>query len=57
MLPGIDNFAHIGGLVGGYLSTMALGVNEKSTKKEKFNGFLVLFILWAFLLYVGLYIK
>ena len=57
MLPGIDNFSHIGGLVGGYLSTMALGVNEKSTKQEKVNGTLVLILLWAFLLFIGFNVK
>ena len=49
MIPGIDNFAHIGGLIGGYLSSMALGVSDKSTVKEKVNGWVVLVLLIAFL--------
>lgn len=46
---GIDNFAHIGGLIGGVLSTVAVGVKYKSTKFEMVNGLIVLLILIAFL--------
>lgn len=53
----IDNAAHIGGLVGGYLSTMLVGVNEKATKSEKVNALIVLVILWGFLFYVGMYLR
>lgn len=51
--PGIDNFAHIGGLVGGALATVALGVKYKSTKFERINGWIVLIILLGFLLFMG----
>ena len=42
-IPGgnIDNFAHIGGLFGGFTSTMALGIKYKSNKFEKINGTIV----------------
>ena len=49
MLSGIDNAAHIGGLIGGYLATMALGITGKSTKVDQLNGYIVLVIYLAFL--------
>ena len=52
MVPGIDNFAHIGGLVGGYLLTMVLGVPGKTRKSDRINGSIVLILLIAFLSYM-----
>jgi len=51
---GIDNYAHIGGLIGGALATMWLGVKYKSTKTEMVNGFVVLSILIGFLVFMTL---
>ena len=53
MLSGVDNFAHIGGLIGGVLCTMALGVSGKSTKSEMINGWIISFIYLAFIIYLG----
>lgn len=52
LVPGIDNFCHIGGLVGGYLITMVLGVPGKSRKSDRINGAIVLVLLVAFLSYM-----
>ena len=37
--------AHIGGLVGGYLLTMALGIPGKYRKSDKINGTIVTILL------------
>lgn len=53
--PGIDNAAHIGGLVGGILTSMALGVKYKSENYEKINGLILLIILIVFLIYMNFF--
>lgn len=56
-MTGIDNAAHIGGLIGGVLASMALGVPEKSNKTEKLNGLIVLAIYFGFIIYMAFMMK
>ena len=52
-LSGIDNFAHIGGLLGGIGVTMALGVDGKSKKYESINGIIITTIFIIFEIYMA----
>lgn len=49
IIPNIDMSAHIGGLVGGLLATMATGIEKKSSKSDKTNGIICLIVLIIFL--------
>ena len=51
---GVDNAAHIGGLIGGALVTIGLGIKDKSTKFEQINGTITSIILYAFAFYMAL---
>lgn len=53
ILTGIDNFAHIGGLIGGILATMAVGVPDKSKKGDNINGCILLGIYLVFIIYLA----
>lgn len=52
LIAGIDNFGHIGGLIGGILCTMALGIDGKSKTFEKINGMICLLAFIGILIYV-----
>jgi rhomboid protease GluP len=51
----ISSSAHIGGLIGGILISMALGVPKKSTTSERINGTIVTIILVGFLVYMSIF--
>ena len=53
-MPNIDNWAHIGGLIGGAAMTMAIGVKDKSSTFEKVNGWVIAMAVLAFFAYMGL---
>ena len=50
---GIDNAAHIGGLLGGIIASIAVGIPDKSTKFEKTNGWIILMIFICFIVYLS----
>lgn len=52
LVEGIDNYCHIGGLIGGLFATMAVGIDGKSKTSERINGLVCLIIFIAFLLYL-----
>ena len=55
MIPSIDNFAHLGGLIGGYLAAMMVGIKYKTTKSEKINSTIVIILLILFLIYMAFF--
>lgn len=55
MLTGVDNFAHIGGLVGGITTAMAVGLTTRSGKTDKLNGIIITILLFAFLIFMNFF--
>ena len=54
-VSGIDNFAHIGGLIGGTLMSIALGVKDKSSWFERINGWIITIVFLAFSVYMAFF--
>ena len=52
MTTSINNLAHIGGLIGGVLVSMAVGVKYKSNKVDITNGIIMTLIFTGFLCYM-----
>ena len=52
MIPGIDNAAHIGGLIGGIFISMACGVIYKSKKSERINGIILTTLFIGFMMFL-----
>ena len=52
MIPSINLYAHIGGLLGGMLIASAVGIKYKSSKFERLNGIFASIILVGALFYI-----
>lgn len=52
-LSGINMFAHLGGLIGGFLISSAVGVKYKTSKFERTNSIICSIILIVLLTYLG----
>lgn len=55
MVPMIDNYGHIGGLVAGITTAMAFGFTTKSGANDKINGLILTIILFGFLIYMNFF--
>lgn len=52
MIPGIDISAHIGGLIGGILTSMFIGIGDKGRRSDEINGLIVLVLMILFMCYL-----
>lgn len=52
LIQGIDLFAHIGGIIGGLLVSMAIGIGDKGRKSDQINGAIVLILMAAYMFYM-----
>lgn len=55
VISGIDVAGHIGGLIAGILTAMALGVPEKGKTNDRINGIILLLIYLAFIVYMAFF--
>lgn len=55
MMTGVDNFAHIGGLVAGITTAMATGFTTKSQTSDKINGIIITAMLFGFLIFMNFF--
>ncbi len=54
-IPNIDQFAHLGGLAGGVIMSMAVGLENKSSKSSQINGIIISILSILFLIYVAFF--
>ncbi len=52
LIPGVDIMAHVGGLIGGAFTMMAVGVPGKANKRSMINGIICTLLLIGFLSYI-----
>jgi len=56
-ITGVDNYAHIGGLVGGLTTAMATGFITRTDKQDRINGIIITILLFGFLIFMNFFYK
>lgn len=52
IIPGIDVVAHLGGLIGGIFISMAVGIQNQTSKSEQINGIVLSILAFTFFIYL-----
>ena len=52
IIPGIDVVAHLGGLIGGIFISMAVGIQNQTSKSEQINGIVLSILVFTFFIYL-----
>lgn len=55
-IPGIDNYAHIGGLIGGLLLAMAIGMKTDEESHNRLHGTILTVLYVAFLIFMNVFV-
>lgn len=55
-VPGIDNYAHIGGLIGGLLLAMAIGMKNDEENHNRLHGTILTVLYVAFLIFMNVFV-
>ncbi len=54
-IQGVDNYGHIGGLIGGFVTSMAFGFTARSEITDRINGVVLTILLFGFLIYMNFF--
>jgi rhomboid protease GluP len=52
LLPNVDNFAHLGGLISGIVLSIIVGLNDRTDKKMRINYLISFILMIIFMIYI-----